>query len=151
MDFDQILPSLYVGSCPGSQAHIDWLKDGLGVTAVLNLQTEEDFAYSRIDWLKMETAYRVSGIELRRVPVEDFNPDSLCSKLPDCVRALDELLAAGHKVYVHCTAGMNRSPSTVVAYLHWVKGMALDEAVAFVLEKHACDPYVDAIRLATWP
>ena len=44
---------------------------------------------------------------------------------------------------------MNRSPSTVVAYLYWVQGMGLDEAVDFVLERHPCDPYVDVIQGAT--
>ena len=66
------------------------------------------------------------------------------------MRALDELLRADHMVYVHCTAGMNRSPSTVVAYLHWVRGMDLDEAMEFVMEKHYCEPYIEAIRFAEW-
>jgi protein-tyrosine phosphatase len=62
---------------------------------------------------------------------------------------LDGLLRAGHTVYVHCNAGMNRSPSTVVAYLHWVRGIGLDEAVEYVTSRHLSDPYVEAIRLAT--
>jgi protein-tyrosine phosphatase len=149
MDFSEILPNLFVGSCPRSPADIDWLKDGLGITAVLNLQTDEDFGYWGIRWERMQAAYRRAGVELRRVPVQDFNPEELRRKLPACVEALDELLRAGHTTYVHCSAGMNRSPSTVVAYLHWIRGMGLDEAMAFVLEKHPCDPYVEAIRGAT--
>jgi len=34
----------------------------LGITAVLNLQTDEDFADWGIDWHEMEAAYRVSGV-----------------------------------------------------------------------------------------
>jgi len=97
----------------------------------------------------VEAAYRQCGVELRRVPVPDFNPEELRRRLPACVQALDELLRAGHTVYVHCSAGVNRSPSTVVAYLHWVQGMPFDEAVSFVTQRHSCDPYVEAIRLAT--
>ncbi len=97
----------------------------------------------------MERAYRKSGIELRRVPVQDFNPEELRQKLPASVQALDGLLRAGHTVYVHCSAGMNRSPSTVVACLHWVKGMPFNEAVEYVIKRHPSDPYVEAIRLAT--
>jgi len=54
-----------------------------------------------------------------------------------------------HGIYVHCSAGMNRSPSTVVAYLHWVGGMTLDEAVDVVMQRRFCDPYLDTIRQAT--
>ena len=149
MDVDRILPQLFVGSCPSDPADVDSLATKFGVTAVLNLQTEEDLADWGIDRHEMEAAYRRSGIELRRVPVRDFDPEDLRRKLPACVQALDGLVRAGHAVYVHCNAGANRSPSTVVAYLHWVRGMGLDEAVAYVTQRRSCDPYVEAIRLAT--
>jgi hypothetical protein len=149
MDFDEILPQLFVGSCPRDQADLDCLKTDCGITAVLNLQTDRDFVYWGIRWERMEAAYRALGVELRRVPVLDFDRDELRRQLPACVEALDELLRAGHTVYVHCSVGMNRSPSTVIAYLHWVRGMGLYEAVDFVMERHPCEPYVDAIRLAT--
>lgn len=149
MDLDQILPQLFVGSCPSDPADIDSLKTDFGITAVLNLQTEDDFAYWGINWQGMEAAYRRLGIEIRRVPVEDFNREDLRQRLPACVQALDDLLRAGHTVYVHCSGGVNRSPSTVVAYLHWVQGMGFDEAVNYVMERRVCDPYVETIWLAT--
>ncbi len=149
MDFDQILPQLFVGCCPLDPADIDHLKTHFGLTAVLNLQTEDDFAYWGINWQAMEAAYRRLGIEVRRVPVEDFNREDLRQMLPACVQALDELLRSGHTVYLHCSGGVNRSPSTAVAYLHWVQGMGFDAAVNYVQERRACDPYVQAIRLAT--
>jgi len=149
MNLDQILAHVFVGSCPETPADIDYLTADFGITAVLNLQTQEDFADREIRWEEMEAAYRRLSVELRRVPVLDYNPAELRRELPDCVRALDDLLRAGHTVYVHCNAGMNRSPSAVVAYLHWTEGMGLDEAVACVTKRRCCDPYVDAIRLAT--
>jgi protein-tyrosine phosphatase len=148
MTLTEILPQLFVGCCPQNRLDIDLLKAGHGITAVLNLQTDEDFASWGIDWQEMEAAYENCGVQIRRVPVKDFDPEELRRKLPACVQALDELLRAGHKTYVHCSGGVNRSPSTVVAYLHWVEGMGLDEAVDFVMRRHACDPYVEAIRLA---
>jgi len=54
----------------------------------------------------------------------------------------------GDRFYVHCSGGVNRSPSTVVGYLHWVQGMELDEAVSYVRQRHSCNPYVESIRLA---
>ncbi|MDY0170548.1 MAG: dual specificity protein phosphatase family protein [Thermoguttaceae bacterium] len=149
MNLDQILPNIFLGSCPTSLSDIERLKAEFGITAVLNVQTDEDMAYWETKWADLEAGYQQRGIECRRVPVVDFQPDDLARRLPDCVQALEKLLRAGHTVYVHCSAGMNRSPSTVVAYLHWTQGMTLDEALRFVMQRRYCDPYLDAIRQAT--
>lgn len=149
MDADRILPHVLVGSCPAEPDDVARLKSDLGVTAVLSLQTDEDFDYLGIDWRGLEAAYRASAMQVRRVPVTDFNREELRRMLSECVEALDELLREGHTVLVHCTAGVNRSPSTVVAYLHWIEGLPLDEAVRVVTQRRSCDPYVEAIRLAT--
>ncbi len=149
MNLDQVLPNIFLGSCPTSSSDIERLKSDSGITAVLNVQTAEDMAYWETEWADLEAAYQEASIECRRVPVVDFQPDDLCRRLPDCVKALDELLRGGHTVYVHCSAGMNRSPTTVVAYLHWTQGMSLDEALTFVMQRRYCAPYRDAIRQAT--
>ncbi|HJN11177.1 MAG: dual specificity protein phosphatase family protein [Pirellulaceae bacterium] len=148
MDFSEILPNLFVGSCPRTPDHVDTLSE-TGITAVLNVQTADDLAYWQIEWHDMQTCYDEHQIEVRRIPVQDFNPDILRRKLPDCVAALQDLLQAGHTVFVHCYVGMNRSPSTVIAYLHWIEQRALDEAILHVCQRRHCEPYVDAIKLAT--
>ena len=149
MDVDEILSQVLVGCCPVDTDDIDWLKQEMGVTAVLNVQTDDDFEYWNIDWPSLESHYQDNGIEVRWVPVRDFSPETLRILLPNCVQALSELLDDGHKVLVHCTAGINRSPSTVIAYLHWVEQWGLDEAVSHVMQHRDCDPYLEAIRLAT--
>jgi protein-tyrosine phosphatase len=149
MLLDQVLPNVVVGSFPRDSADIARLKADYGVTAVLSLQSDEDLAYLGINWANIQGACLGKDIQCRRVPVLDFNPDDLRRRLPRCVEALDELLCEGHTVYVHCSGGINRAPSTVVAYLHWVQGMKLDDALALVTERHPCEPYVDAILLAT--
>jgi len=148
MDFDEIFPSLLLGSCPKSTEHIDRLKHDASVTAVLSLQTEEDFDYLNLDWNRLQAHYQELGIELRRVPVRDFDQDDLRENLPDCVEALGRLLDDDHTVYVHCNLGIGRSPSVVIAYLHWVRRWDLDEAFDHVTGCRACSPNLDAIRLA---
>jgi len=148
MDFDQVLDHVYVGSYPELVTEIDRLKRELGVTAVLNLQTDEDLDRFGMHWPWLQARYGQSGIELRRVPVRDFDPDDLQDKLVECVGVLDELLQAGHTVYVHCTAGAGRSPNVVIAYLHWVKQWDLDEAIDHVGNRRPCAPNPEAIRLA---
>jgi atypical dual specificity phosphatase len=149
MDYSQILPNLHVGSCPRSPEDIDRLKREAGVTAVVNLQTSGDFTYWDIDWPELEAYYRESGVVVRWLPIQDFNRDALREGLPKCVEVVDGLVKEDHTVYVHCNIGVNRSPSVVIAYLHWVEGRALDEAVDHVMRFRSCDPYVEAIRLAT--
>jgi len=151
MDHNQILPRIFVGSYPGTTQEIDRLKQDLGITAVLNLQTDEDADYLNLDWPQLQAHYSQLGIGLRQVPVRDFDAADLQKNLPDCVRALDQLLQAGHTVYAHCTLGIGRSPSVVVAYLHWVQGWDLHRAVDHLSSCRSCSPNVEVIRLAGPP
>jgi protein-tyrosine phosphatase len=128
---------------------IDRLQQEFGIAAVLSAQTEDDFAYWGIGWRRLESHYRRTGVEYRRVPVRDFDPEDLRRKLPRCVEVLDELLRQGHTVFVHCTGGVNRSPSIAIAYLHWVQGWSLERAADHVRKCRSCEPYLEAIRLAS--
>jgi protein-tyrosine phosphatase len=148
MNFDRVLPQIAVGSYPENTRDIDRLKQELGITAVLNLQTDEDHAQWDIDWDPLHAHYLEQDMVLRRVPVRDFDREDLRNNLPACVDALSELLQAGHHVYVHCTAGIGRSPSVVIAYLHWLREWNLDQAADHVNQSHPCSPDLDAIRAA---
>ena len=149
MNLDQVLAQLFVGSYPLRTADIDRLKQDFGITAVLNLHTDDDINDLNLAWPALEDHYRDSAIELCRVPVRDFDSEDLRRKLPDCVEALNQLLEDGHTVYVHCTAGMGRSPSVAVAYLHWVEKRDLEEALRHVKNRRSCAcPDMEAIRLA---
>ncbi len=148
IDYDQIFPELMIGSYPQSEEDVRQLHES-GVTAVLNLQTDADLDYLGVDWPALEAAYWKYGIQLRRVPIIDHDPIDLREKLPQAVRTLSQLLAAEHTVYVHCTAGVGRSPAVVIAYLHWCRGWDLDRAVTYVKQHRPCSPSLEAIRGAT--
>ncbi len=150
VDHGQILPQLFIGSHPENVDDIDRLRRDARITAVLNLQTDEDMESARLAWESLEAQYKTSGMELWRVPVRDFDLEDLRDKLPACVRTLDRLLSAGHTVYLHCTAGTGRSPTVAIAYLHWCRGWELVRAAEYVQQQHPCSPNVEAIRLATW-
>lgn len=148
MNADQVLPQVVVGCYPETPQDIGWLVSQFDVTAVLNLHTDEDILELSVRWPLLEEHYRQSKIEVRRVPITDFDHDDLTSCLPEGVRQLAELIDAGHTVYCHCTAGIGRSPSVVVAYLNWIEGRDLDEAAALVRRGRPCSPDLRAIRLA---
>lgn len=146
IDFDRVLPDIYVGTYPSSTKDIDRLKTECSITAVLNLQSDNDLRFHRIDWPSLEEHYSKSGIEVRRVPIEDFDHKDLKNKLGQCAAVLDELIGTGRRVYVHCTAGLNRSPTTVIAYLYRYRGYDLETAERIMRSSRTCEPYVDLIH-----
>lgn len=150
MEYAQLLDQLFLGSRPETIADIDRLQLQSGITAVLNLQTDDDMRAVNLIWEPIEAYYRKSVIELCRVPVRDFDPVDLREKLPKCLRALDHLLAANHSVYLHCTIGAARSPTVAIAYLHWLRTWDLEEAAAYVKRRWECSPNMEAVRLSPW-
>eukprot|EP00976_Prorocentrum_cordatum_P000482 9707-Prorocentrum_minimum.AAC.1 len=80
----------------------------------------------------------------------DFDPHSLRKILPKGAAKLDRALEDGGRAYVHCTAGLGRSPAMGIAYLYWFKGMELDEAYEHLTRQRPCGPNRDAIRGATF-
>ncbi|MEJ2010203.1 MAG: dual specificity protein phosphatase family protein [Acidobacteriota bacterium] len=149
IDYDRVLPHLYMGPFLESAHEVEMLRRHAGVTAVLNLQTDEDIWTNEFFGEPFETLYATSGVKLCRAPVRDFDAMDLQQRLPECVAALRRLLEEGETVYLHCTAGINRAPTVAIAYLHWCLGWDLDDAVKHVAEcRNKCSPNVEAIRLA---
>ncbi|MBI3988290.1 MAG: dual specificity protein phosphatase family protein [candidate division NC10 bacterium] len=143
ISFNQILPELYVGSFPETSADIEALKIRCSITAVLNLQSDEDLRERGLAWPILAGYYRARGIEVRRFAMRDGDPEDQRLKLPDAVHTLATLLSSGHTVYLHCNAGLGRSPLVAMAYLHWYRGRPLAEAVEHVRERRpGCVPYV---------
>ena len=70
---------------------------------------------------------------MERCPLRDFDPADQRRGLPTAVRGLYGLLRQGHRVYVHCTAGINRSPRVVLAYLTLVEGIGLEKAMTLLV------------------
>lgn len=77
------------------------------------------------------------GVEYTHIPLDEYSLGYQVGKKreQDLRRAIDQLknwTEEGKKVYVHCTAGMNRSPSVVVGYLMESLGLGYENAVKFV-------------------
>ncbi len=61
MQLSQVLPQLFVGSCPTNTDDINHLKADYGITAILNLQTDHDFDYCDLDWGRIRVALQRVG------------------------------------------------------------------------------------------
>jgi len=69
--------------------------------------------------------------------------------LPEAVRVVNLLVTKGHRVYVHCTAGINRATLVVVAYLYFIQGLRRDEALKMVKQgRPIANPYLDCLTEA---
>lgn len=143
MECTHVLPNLLVGSDPRLEEEFQELKS-LKITAILSLQTDEDRGEGGVEGER--TAAQKAGLAFSSVPVEDFNRADLEICLPKSVAELERLLKQGHTVYVHCTAGVNRSPTVVAAYLHWCLGMELLQALIHLHACRDCLPDVHAIH-----
>jgi len=146
IDCNRVMSSLLIDSYPMDNKEIEELP-AAGITAILSLQTDEDLREREIEW-------RAANLIFRSVPVRDFDASDLQQKLPTCIgpdcgmMMLDRMLKAGHTVYLHCTAGVKRSPTVAAGYLHWCLAWPLERALAHVRDVRDCSPNTEAIRCA---
>lgn len=148
INFNQIETNIFIGSAPQSDVDITRLAQ-MKITAVVSLQSDHDLAGFRIDWEKMQSSYQYNNISVRRFPIIDFDEVDLGNRLAEPVQALNSLLAVGHKVYVHCNAGICRAPATVLGYLCHYKGMSTDEGVSYIRQNRPqVHPYISSVEQA---
>lgn len=138
LNWGAIRPDLLVGSCPMGVEDLDRIQTQAGASAVLSLQSDLCLEHFRIDYPAHRDYGRGIGLEMRRAPMRDFDPPDQRHKLAEAVRMLHTLLHQGHRVYVHCTAGMGRAPLTVLAYLGFVEGLQLPQALALIHRARPC-------------
>lgn len=147
MDYAQLTSRLYFGSHPQTIDDVEMLQKVLAVTAILNLQTNEDMDTAKLNWAPLESYYKNCAVSLCRMPVQEEQV-VLREKLLECVDMVVQLLAAGHTVYLHCTAGIGRSPTVAIGYLHCYLGWEFGAAVRYVKQLRQCSPHVEALRRA---
>lgn len=145
LNWDEVRTDLVIGSCPMSVADIDSICAGTGASALLSLQSDECRGAFGIDYTLHARYGGERGVRMVNTPMLDFDPPDQRRNLPAAVRALAALLTDGHKVYVHCTAGINRAPLAVMSYLAFVELVAAEEAIAFIRRaRAAADPSWEA-------
>jgi atypical dual specificity phosphatase len=136
---------LLVGEYPRI-SDIEWLKDEFRITAIQNLQDDEDLRINGIDLIGLREACHRHQIKLVRTPIRDGSSDDMAARLHDTLQSLQGLLAESERVYLHCNAGLNRAPTLAIAWLRASGGMSLNEAVAHVKKRRACGPFMTVLE-----
>lgn len=144
-DCSVILPHLLVGEYPTAD-DASWLRDDQAVSSVVNLQDDGDLASKGLRLGDLEAAYAAHGMPFHRIPIPDCDREVLQARLDDTVRLLATLVGAGHRVYLHCNAGLNRAPTMAVAYMHVHYGLPLAAARDFVRSRRHCVPYMQVLE-----
>jgi protein-tyrosine phosphatase len=147
LDCNEVIPDrLWIGGFVRPE-DAPWLRR-MGITTIVNLQSDDDLRERGVSLKKLVKALSEADIELRRAPIMDFNKQNIAANLYKCVAELESALSQKWtRVYLHCTAGFNRAPTTAAAYLVKTKGMTAKQACEFVMGKRHCMPYLDVLEI----
>lgn len=141
----EITELLLVGEYP-RVSDVQWLRDEHRITAIHNLQDDEDLRINAIEPADLKAVCASYGIKLVRTPIQDGSADDMASRLVVALRDLESLLERRERVYLHCNAGLNRAPTLAIAYLRAHHGMSLNEAMAHVKSRRPCGPFMTVLE-----
>ena len=116
-DINQITDTIYLGNIEGA-FNVKKLQK-LGIRKVLTVMSDFGNHYP-------ENMFIHKSIDV----VDDYETN-LFPYFKECLLFIDGY----DKVFVHCAAGMSRSPTMVIAFLMWKKKMSLNTAIKFVKNK----------------
>lgn len=126
---DEIVPGIWVGSAQAA-TDLEFLNRA-NISAVLNMTKDVDNRFS---------GYSGREIEYMRIPVNDSNQkidiDKMSQFLPHSASFIYKNRdIEGKNVLVHCAAGVQRSATAVVHYLHLYHNVPLTEAIEKVIRQ----------------
>lgn len=125
--FSQLTNQVYFGKYP-CPIIIPQLEQ-LGITLVVNLTVPEEIHPQRLP------EYFISGAYLLKVPITDLNiaPDDIAITL---VKYIDQAIAQGHKVYIHCRGGHGRCGTIAALWYKYHYKCSGEEALQVIHQAH---------------
>lgn len=125
---------------------IPWLASEYRVSAIHNLQDDEDLRINALDASALRDLAAQHQVRYVRTPIQDGSADDVAARLVAALTDLDALIKSGDRVYLHCNAGLNRAPTLAIAWLRAYGGMSLNEALAHVKRRRACGPFMTVLE-----
>ena len=117
----EIIPGLYVGPVHGAYKH-KYLYDK-NVRYILNVSNEK---YVQNDKL----------FKYLQIKIEDAVTTEIIKYFKETNKFIENALSNKEGVYVHCRAGISRSPSFIMAYLIWKQNVNYEKADKIVGRVH---------------
>lgn len=78
--------------------------------------------------------FRKLGIQYKYITIDDSKYSNILSHIDE---SLKFIRIDGDNILIHCSAGISRSVSIVIAYLIKYKNMTVDQALNFIREKRS--------------
>lgn len=122
-----LINELAIGNVPENSINLNFLEKK-GIKSILTLCSEEDFVTPDKDIL---------NIKLIRYVLPDHRSSKEISdtQILDCLQILNNNMING-PVFVHCKAGMERSPLICMAWLMYKKNLSLTQSLAYLMQVH---------------
>ena len=117
-EIDQITETIYLGNVEAIIKEKRKLKK-LGIKKILSVMPS------------FGTHFDSYEFKQKIIEVDDDYRANIIQYFQECILFIE----GNDKIFIHCAAGMSRSPTIVIAYIMWKKRISLDEAIRFVREK----------------
>ena len=126
--FADVQGNLLIGAFPLDADDVGMLK-WMKVERVLNLV--EDAEYAPGDRAAVEDALEAAGIEEHRMSLTDYGRLP-AAEVEHAVGEIIDWLDEGHRVYLHCRAGWQRSAAIAAGVVAVTEGVGIEEALELV-------------------
>ncbi|XP_021373972.1 dual specificity protein phosphatase 3-like isoform X4 [Mizuhopecten yessoensis] len=139
-NYNEVYPGIIIGDkvCSKDKGQLK----ALGVTHVVNCcqgiklnQVDSDAAY-----------FRDAGIDFHGIKALDHSSYNMTPHFSAAAKFIEKALKSNGKIYVHCSMGISRSATVVLAFLLLKQNLGLMEAVKTIRAKREVFPNEGFIR-----
>lgn len=126
--FSQVTDKLFLGAYPKTVEDVKILKKK-GINAILSIQTEDDFMRHNVSLFQFREVCKQESIEIEVCSIKDMDKQDFLEKAEGALAILKKWNNLNYTMYVHCSAGIYRSPQIMIMHLMTEQNYDLHQAI----------------------